>query len=223
MGDIKAITLTSSDTNISGTYIVRIANKSNTGEVCINEKNIDGEIYSKTACGFVIEFADIITITRMNAAQTNVGGWPSSSMRSYVNNDIYNALPINLKNEIIDTIVVSGHGSTSGETNFISTDKLYLLSTIEVKTPGGNYDTAKDVTRQLDYYKEYKSEDGSIGVTTDNYSGAIKKLNGSARPWWLRSARSDSTDYFSRVLDDGGWSSYYARITSGVAPSFRIG
>ena len=82
--------------------------------------------FSQSACGFVIEFADIIICHAMNPTVNgsttlgdgNVGGWPASSMRTYVNNDIYNALPSDLKSKIIDTTVVSGHGSTSGETNF---------------------------------------------------------------------------------------------------------
>lgn len=44
---------------------------------------------------------------------------------------IYNAIPEELRNGIIDTIVVSGHGKSNTE-NFTSTDKLYLLSTAEI-------------------------------------------------------------------------------------------
>ena len=45
--------------------------------------------YSKTACGFVIEFEDIITKHAMNSGNTNVGGYPASSMHTYVNNEVY--------------------------------------------------------------------------------------------------------------------------------------
>ena len=73
-----------------------------------------------------MEFADIVATHKMNAVSTNSGGWAASDMRTYVNSDIYNALPTDLKNGIIDTVVVSSHGSNDSN-NFTSTDKLYLL------------------------------------------------------------------------------------------------
>ena len=156
----------------------------------------------------------------MNDTNTNVGGWPASSMYTFVNNDIYNALPSELKDAIIDTVTVSGHGSTSGETNFTSTDKMYLLSTAEVWAQGSSNtigdDTARDVTRQLDYYK-------NLGTSTSNYSGAIKKSGASVDNWWLRAARSNTTNYFFSVNINGGWIYYIARNTCGVAPAFRLG
>ena len=156
----------------------------------------------------------------MNDTDTNVGGWPSTSMRTFVNNDIYNAIPSEIKNAIIDTTVISGHGKNDTE-NFTSTDKLYLLAPGEVwsdwKTSrGASYDTAKDLTRQLDYYT-------NIGVTTSNKSGAIKKNGTSASGWWLRAAYSKTTTYFFSVYDNGDWRASYADSTLGVAPAFRLG
>ena len=77
-------------------------------------------------------------------------------------------------------------------------------------------DTAWDKTRQLDYYK-------NLGVTTSNYSGAIKKYNNSNSIWWLRAASSIYNSYFLRVGSSGSWSSNTARNTDGLAPAFRIG
>ena len=87
VGDTKTVDLGS-----LGTHTVRIANKT----AC------DGTLESQTACGFVIEFADIITEHNMNPSVeyngpnhygSNKDGWPASSMYDYVNGDIYNALP----------------------------------------------------------------------------------------------------------------------------------
>ena len=109
---------------------------------------------------------------------TNVGGWPATTMRTFVNNDIYNAIPSEIKNAIIDTTVVSSHGSEDTE-NFTSTDKLYLLAPKEIYSDfSDSYDSAKDLTRTLDYYT-------NIGVTTSSYSGAIKKNGTSADYWWF--------------------------------------
>ena len=193
-----------------GTHTLRIANTSTPSECSTTG-------FSQTACGFVLEFADIITKHKMNDTETNVGGWPATSMRTFVNNDIYNALPSDLRNGIIDTTVVSGHGLTSGETNFTSTDKLYLLVPKEIYTDWSiRYDTAKDLTRILDYYK-------AQGVTTSSYSGAIKKNGTSASWWWLRSINSNSDDSFYYVGNNGYVAIGTPNGTNGVTPAFRIG
>ena len=206
VGDTKEV-----DLGDYGTHTLRIANKSTPSE-CSN----DG--FSQTACGFVLEFADIITTHNMNATETNVGGWPGSSMYTFVNNDIYDSLPSELKNAIIDTTVVSGYGTTAVGTNFTSTDKLYLLSTAEVWLNGAKYDKAIDVTRQLDYYK-------ILGITTSNHAGAIKKNGTSNFEWWLRSGRSDygKTTLFYAVDYAGTAQGFQANRVYGVSPAFRIG
>ena len=211
VGDTKTV-----DMGTLGTHTLRIANKSTPSECSTTG-------FSQTACGFVLEFADIITTHNMNSTSTNVGGWPASEMRTYVNSDIYNALPEVLRNAIINTTVVSGHGSTNGENNFTSTDKLYLLSTHEVwEDDDGNtsdgidyYDTAYNNTRQLDYYS-------SQNVTTSSSSGAIKQNSGSNSYWWLRSAYSHYYSYFYTVTNYGDWNIANSNATRGVSPAFRI-
>ena len=203
VGDTKEVDLGS-----LGKHTVRIANISTPAE-CSQEG------FSQTACGFVLEFADIITMHVMNSTETNAGGWPASEMRTYLNNDVYSALPTDLQSAIIDTKVVSGHGSSDRD-NFISTDKLYLLSTAEVWAQGTSKtitnDTGRDNTRQLDYY---------TGVTTNSYSKAIK---GSNSWWWLRAAYSTSDSAFYTVFYDGGWTGTSANSASAscVSPAFRI-
>ena len=204
VGDTKSVNM-----GDYGVHTVRIANTSTPSE-CSTEG------FSQTACGFVLEFADIITTHKMNDTYTNVGGWPSTSMRTYVNNDIYNVIPSEIKNAIIDTTVVSGHGRKDAE-NFTSTDKLYLLAPKEIYTDfSSSEDTAKDLTRTLDYYINQ-------GVTTSNYSGAIKKNGTNADYWWLRAAISNTTNYFLRVNGNGYYSNDSAANARGVAPAFRIG
>ena len=219
VGDTKTV-----DMGSLGTHTLRIANKSTPTECSTTG-------FSQTACGFVLEFADIITEHIMNpytsgvttSGNGTIGGWPASEMRTYVNSDIYNALPSELKNGIINTTVVSGHGSEDSA-NFTSTDKLYLLSTHEVwedvdgDTFNGTdyYDTAYNNTRQLDYYS-------SQNVTTSSYSGAIKQYNGSNHYWWMRSARSNTTNRFYNVNYYGYGDTDSSHFTDGVSPAFRIG
>ena len=208
VGDTKEVNLGTT----YGTHTLRIANTSTPSE-CSTAG------FSQTACGFVLEFADIITTHKMNDTATNVGGWPATSMRTFVNNDIYNAIPSEIKNAIIDTTVVSGHGESDTE-NFTSTDKLYLLSTAEVWAQGSSntidYDTARDNTRQLDYYK-------NLNTDTVNYSPAIKNNGSSDSYWWLRAAFSYNTNNFLRVSNNGDWINTGASNAYGVAPAFRLG
>ena len=204
VGDTKEVNLGTT----YGTHTLRIANTSTPSEC-------SGTGFSQTACGFVLEFADIITTHKMNDTNTNVGGWPAISIRTFVNNDIYNAIPSEIKNAIIDTTVVSGHGKNDTE-NFTSTDKLYLLAPKEIYTDWSDSgDTAKDLTRQLDYYK-------NLGTSTSNYSGAIKKSGTSVSSWWLRAASSNYASSFLRVGINGDWDIIIANNTIGVAPAFRL-
>ena len=81
IGDTKAVDLGS-----FGTHTVRISNMS----ACESET-------SETACGFVVEFADVITKQQFNSSNTNIGGWKESAMRTYVNGTIFNSLPSDLQ------------------------------------------------------------------------------------------------------------------------------
>ena len=229
VGDTKTV-----DMGTFGTHTLRIANTSTPTE-CSTVG------FSQTACGFVLEFADIITTHRMNLYTNgdanldgstvngtgNKGGWEYSDMRAFLNSTtyanesidysttgIYSSLPEILRNAIINTIVVSGHGSVD-TTNYTTTDKLYLLSRREVWNNTESYDTASEQTRQLDYYE-------SQNVTTSSYAGAIKQRNGSGYIWWLRSATSNTTTGFTNVTDYGRYSYFNANITGGVSPAFRI-
>ena len=214
VGDTKEIELTG---DYAGTYTLRLANTSTPAECA-------GTDFSQSACGFVVEFEDIITEEPINSSDTNKDGWPGSELYPKLNpkngdttnSVIYNALPEDLKQVIVDTKVISSHGSNDS-TNFTSIDKLYLLATKEIWGKDGtsdtiNDDTSDNQTRQLDYYK-------SIGVTTNNHSGAMKP----DRIWWTRSATTLYSYDFYIVNAFGYRNCFYANHTYGVAPAFRVG
>ena len=201
-------------------YTVRVANNTTPAECSRTD-------FSQTACGFVVEFVDIVENRKMNSTATNVGGWRDSEMRTYANDDFLKKLPNDLQSVIKDTKVVSGHGSKDKNTertdgNWESTDKIYLLSGHEVYEDGTSNqifsrDTAYGQTRQLDHYK-------NIGVTTINYSSIIKKyINGSSSNWRLRAAHSFSDSTFLSVGNNGTWNLVDANDDNGFAPAFRIG
>ena len=205
VGNTKTI-----DMGTYGTHTVRIANKSTPSEC-----NTDG--FSQTACGFVIEFADIIVNHKMNNKAVNTGGWNNSAMRTFLNADIYSLLPDGLKSGIANTTVVTGGGSNEKGSNLVSVDKLYLLAPKEIFNDfSDTMDAGINATRQLDYYK-------STGTTLSSKTAAIKKLNGTAKTYWLRTSVSTSTSSFIRLGSGGTYSSYSASGLYGTSPAFRIG
>ena len=199
VGDTKEV-----DLGELGTHTVRISNMSE----CTN-----GET-SETACGFVVEFADIITKHNINSTITNIGGWKDSEMRRYINHDVFYSLPTDLQNIIVSTKVVSGHGNTSGETNFETQDKLYLLSIEEIYNAEAS-DTSLGTSKQLDYYKQ-------LGVSETNYNDLIKQYNSNNTGWWLRSAFNLDKKGFLYVSIFGTFSDSYADSIAGISPAFKI-
>ena len=185
---------------------VEIGEKSYTVRVVNNTTSVDceNENFSQSACGFVVEFVDIIEQRVMNSSGKNIGGWPATDMRKYANGDFFNKLPSDLQNAITDTKVISGHGSTSGEADFTSIDKIYLLSSPEIGDTGP--DTASSKTRLLDYYKG-KNNNSRI---KDSY-------------WWLRNAWSSYDYIFIYISSSGGWADFSANVSAGFSPEFRIG
>ena len=237
VGDEKTIEMDMNNDNTNETYTLRVANNTRP-EIC------DTEGFSQSACGFVVEFKDVVENRYMGPygdySQTgygNTGGWEHSDMRAYLNGTTYIAgnidysetgfiskLPAGLRNKIIDTEVVSSYGQNDSA-NWVSTDKIYLLATCEIWGKEGiyniiRYDSADTLTRQLDYYK-------SKDVKTDNFDAqrtyvSKKKLNGAYEYWWLRSADDSNDDYY-RVESNGGYGRNYYNSRHGVSPAFRLG
>ena len=206
VGDTKEV-----DLGTYGKHTLRIANVSTPSECSTTG-------FSQTACGFVLEFADVIMKEKMNDTATNKGGWPASSLHTLINQDLYNALPIDLKDGIITTKVVSGYGS-SETSNFTSYDKLYLLVPKEIFNNWTNsYDSSSSLTRQLDYYQKNN-------ISTSSCSAISKTMINSTNyeTWWLRSAHISSGDQFFALSGDCNWMGMFSNIETGVSPAFRIG
>ena len=208
----------------SETYNLRIANLSKPA-VCSSEG------FSQTACGLVIEFTGKIASRKVS--DSGKGGWKASDLRAFLNSGKYlegeanevdytgigfiDKLPADLKAVIADTKVVSGHSSRDTE-NFTTTDKIYLFASKEVwgdtaYSVASEVDSAEAETRQLDYY-------ASQGVTTENYSGAVKDY---AIAWYLRSMNRFDSDNFFGVSGNGRYFFSMASNYQDISPAFRLG
>ena len=232
IGDTKIVKIN----NVN--YTVRLANKS-------TNINCDNLNYSQTACGFVVEFEDIIDKMKMNEIVVNsnpqrgnsIGGYPATIVYNYINNDLYDMLPGELKNAIIYTKVVSGIGCIgynscgtecicdeydNNGNSFITYDKLYLLSGVEI-FGADEKDTAKDTTRQLDFYSGMIPFADYCGGCCPHYELVRKRFNGQYFDWWLRSVTFHRNDFFGNVRGGGMFSASASYYDYGVSPAFRIG
>ena len=155
------------------------------------------------------------TTRRMNAANTNVGGWPVTEMRTYLNNTVLYSLPTVWRNVIKSVQVLSSAGETSPE--IVScVDKLFLFSRAEVGADASVIPYVNEVAEGAETVR--------LPIFTDNASRIKVHYNGtgSAGYWWLRSPYATNTTDFSFVNYLGAVGSISATSTNGVAFGFCI-
>ena len=143
---------------------------------------------------------------KMNATNTNAGGWEKSELRGRLNSgDLWSLLPAELQSKVkaVKKLTDNQGGGKAG-TPTATTDKVFLLSATEVWG-----DMQSDGT-QYEYYK-------SKGVTTSNYSGAS-----SSYYHWTRSVSPSNSAYFRCVSLSGDWNLYRATLAHCVFPAFSF-
>ena len=142
----------------------------------------------------------------MNSSNTNSGGYPASAMKTWVETNIYNKLPSDLKAIVAPVkkkcYTKYNQASSLSEANY----NVWLLAEVEV------FDSVS--------YTIGNSEGTKYPIFTDNAS-RVKKVNGSANAWWLRSAYSRDLVYFVRTssggnVDINGASSYGGGVVVGL-------
>lgn len=143
---------------------------------------------------------------KMNATNTNAGGWEKSELRGRLNTgDLWSLLPSELQSKVkAVTKMTDNQGGGKAGTPTATTDKVFLLSATAVWG-----DMQSDGT-QYEYYK-------SNGVTTSNYSGAS-----SSDYHWTRSVYPSNSTSFRCVHNSGGWYNDYAADTNYVFPAFSF-
>ena len=143
---------------------------------------------------------------KMNATNTNAGGWEKSELRGRLNTgDLWSLLPSELQSKVkAVTKMTDNQGGGKAGTPTATTDKVFLLSATEVWG-----DMQSDGT-QYEYYK-------SNGVTTSNYSGAS-----SSHYHWTRSVYPSYSTTFRSVYSSGDWNYNYATHATSVFPAFSF-
>lgn len=142
------------------------------------------------------------TTSAMNSSNDNTGGYPASVMKTYVETNIYNKLPSDLKAIVAPVkkkcYTIYNQASSLSEANY----DVWLLAEAEV------FDSVNQTIGN--------GEGTKYPIFTDNAS-RVKKVNGSAYTWWLRSARSSSSTYFVFVSSNGAVDYNSASSNLGVA------
>lgn len=148
---------------------------------------------------------------RMNPTHDNEGGWPGCEMYTYLNTEIWNYLPADLKAVITPTVKKTNRGHFN-QTIEVSTDNLFLFNNVEV---GWGSNTSTPYCYEGHKYPIFSNNSSRIKYLSD---GA-----GLASTWWLRCPNIGNTTNFWFVYGDGYVSSYgYAGNSYGVCFGFCI-
>lgn len=199
-----------------------------------DEKNImlsNGEIITLTIHGFehddlsdgsgkakiTFGMKDLLSsLHRLNAQETNTGGWNQCEFRNVTAPILLNQLPDELQNIIVNVNKKASAGNQSS-TILTSSDRLFLFSRVEIDgttasvyiNEGTQYEywrTVKDGTLDAARIKRYANGTGNIGN------------------WWLRSPQMNSS------TNPNGFLAFYSIAVSnpstsavGVSYGFCIG
>ena len=179
----------------SATYVVEIVGFS-------HDDKADGS----GKAGLTFGLKDCLNTTyQMNSSDTNAGGWGSCALRATLRGDIWNQLPSELRG-VIKEVTKKASAGNSSSTISSYTDTLFLFAEKEIFGS-----TKCSVNGEGTQYARF--------ITSDT---RIKKLNGSAKSWWLRSPRSGGDNNFCYVGSDGAIYYSLASASRGVAFGFCV-
>lgn len=152
--------------------------------------------------------------TRMNATETNAGGWEKSELRAKMNSgEIWNFMPSDFQSKVkaVEKLTNNVSGTDKDAAVTATTDKLFLLSYSEI-VPSPNWADYPWTSSEGIQYEAFKGK-----VT--NYSGnAFLQFGGF---WWERSVCPNSSTLFRHVHTDGGPSnSIEATYSARVCPAW---
>ena len=148
------------------------------------------------------------TTRRMNALNTNSGGFTGSEMYSWLQNTLLPTLPSDLRAVLKSVNKKTSAGSQSATINTNSM-KLFLFSEIEI-------------FGSTTYSKAGEGAQYSYFATAANRIKYLANGTGSANVWWKRSPRASSSVSFCIVGSNGSANSNVASSSRGVAFAFCV-
>ena len=158
--------------------------------------------------------------SRVNATDSNAGGWEKSELRAKMNSgEIWNLMPSDFQSKVKAVRKLTnnvGGGSANKDAAITATsDKLFLLSYSEIVPTSYWASSYPWTSNEGTQYEAFK------GKVTNNYSGNdCLKIGGY---WWERSAYPNYSNYFLNVHSNGDPSNYNgATISYCVCPAFSF-
>lgn len=159
---------------------------------------------------------------RMNASQTNYGGWASSNMRTAIcgtslssySGTFLAVIPAELRAVLKSVTKYTNNtgNSTAASAVAATTDYFFLLSEYEV-FGSTKYANSSEASKQAQY-AYYSAGNSKIKYKHNATS--------TAAGWWLRSPGASSSNIFVRVNTDGTVTSAIANYSRGFAPGFCV-
>ena len=156
--------------------------------------------------------------SRMNATNTNAGGWERSELRQKMNSgEIWNLMPSDFRSKVKSVRKLTNNvgGTDKSAAVTATTDKLFLLSYSEI-VPASYW--ASDYPWTSSEGTQYEAFKGKV---TNNYSGNSAIAIGGL--WWERSVYPSTSASFLFVYGNGDPSDYgYAASSICVCPAFSF-
>ena len=156
--------------------------------------------------------------SRVNATNTNAGGWEKSGLRQKMNSgEIWNLMPSDFRSQVKSVRKLTNNvgGTDKSAAVTATTDKLFLLSYSEI-VPASYW--ASDYPWTSSEGTQYEAFKGKV---TNNYSGNSAIAIGGC--WWERSVNPGNSARFLFVNGNGDPSNYgYATLSLCVCPAFSF-
>lgn len=143
----------------------------------------------------------VLASHNMNSTDTNVGGWKDTSLRAWLQSDVYNTLPTDVQNAI--AIVSKTYFDYATQSTLSCDDNVWIPSYREV-------------------YGDDSAETSGPAYScfTDNASRVKYSSSGAKQEYWLRSANYTGERMFRSIGTYGGWNGPFASGTYYVVLGF---
>lgn len=156
--------------------------------------------------------------SRMNATNTNAGGWEKSELRQKMNSgEIWKLMPSDLQSKVksVTKLTNNVNGTDKNAAVTATSDKLFLLSYSEIVPTSYWASSYPWTSSEGTQYEAFK------GKVTNNYSGNESLKFGGC--WWGRSVTPNYSGNFLNVSASGD-PSYYRTATTSicVCPAFSF-
>ena len=156
--------------------------------------------------------------SRVNATDTNSGGWEKSELRRKMNSgEIWNLMPSDFQSKVKSVRKLTNNvgGTDKSAAVTATTDRLFLLSYSEIVPTSYWADEYPWTASEGTQYEAFK------GKVTNNYSGnACLQFGGN---WWERSVGPNYSASFLYVYGDGDPSNHDSAMASNcVCPAFSF-